>query len=216
MELAAQLEVLGTSALAALCGAAVGLERERSGKAAGLRTHMLVASASAMATGIGAQLVAASGGDPTRVLHAVITGVGFIGSGVIFRDARQQSGLTSSAVIMVTSMIGAACGLGAPVVACGATLLAVSTLWHGKRVGITVSDRWVEPATSRHTRRRFERDRRRHERWLERTPAPASRRTPAPRPCADDVTVVLRDDAELDLRPNPRPRPRVGAGRIDA
>lgn len=139
-----QVLVLGLTGVAALFGAVIGLERERSGKAAGLRTHMLVASASALATGMGGLLVT-SAGDPTRVLHGVITGIGFLGSGVIFRDRRDTAGLTSAAVIMLTAMIGATCGLGAPLLAGGVTFFALATLryvrWVERRFRRRSSDR---------------------------------------------------------------------------
>ena len=93
ISLGQQLTVLALTGVAAMCGALIGLERERSGKAAGLRTHMLVAAASAMATGAGAAF-AGDRGDPTRVLHGVITGIGFLGSGVAGLFVRRQSSVT--------------------------------------------------------------------------------------------------------------------------
>lgn len=177
ISLHAQLTVLWVTGIAALCGAAIGLERERCRKAAGLRTHMLVAAASAMATGVGAALTG-DRGDPTRVLHGIITGIGFLGSGVIFRDRKGTAGLTSAAVIMLTAMIGAACGLGAPVLAVGVTFFALSTLWYVKRVEHTFTTRWSEPRPRR----------------------------PQPRRPASGVLADLRA-VTIDLRPQPRPRP---------
>lgn len=195
---AAQLDVLGLTGLAAACGAAIGLERERSGKVAGLRTHILVSAASAMATGIGTVVV--GGGDPTRVLHGVITGIGFLGTGVIFRDDRQPSGITSAATIMLTAMIGGACGLGAPILAVGATSFALGTLWYARRVEHRLNDRW---------RRQDERRRRDRRAGITmrqlRTLAPIDLRDEA-----DAAADVAASPApRRDPRPNPRPRPRA-------
>lgn len=193
MSLAAQVQVLGFTGLGAACGAAIGMERERSGKAAGLRTHILVSAASAMATGAGAAVVGAHG-DPTRVLHGVITGIGFLGSGVIFRDAKQQSGLTSAAAIMFTAMIGSVCGLGAPVLAIGATTFALVTLWYARRVEQGLNTRWETRSP-----RRSRRDRGRSGTGIAWRDAVAQM----------NGAIDLRDAASHDVRPNPRPQPRV-------
>ncbi|MEK7410734.1 MAG: MgtC/SapB family protein, partial [Actinomycetota bacterium] len=63
--------------IAAVLGGIIGWERDRAGKSAGIRTHMLVAAASAVAVGLGELAVtAANSGDPTRMMHAVFTGIG--------------------------------------------------------------------------------------------------------------------------------------------
>jgi putative Mg2+ transporter-C (MgtC) family protein len=116
--------------VAAVCGAVVGLERELAGKQAGIRTHMLVAVAAALAVGLGTLVIGESVGDPTRVLHGIITGVGFIGAGVLIYDRENASvsGLTTATTILLVAVLGAACGLGAPVLAAGVTALAMLTL----------------------------------------------------------------------------------------
>lgn len=190
---AAQLNVLGLTGLAAACGAAIGLERERSGKVAGLRTHILVSAASAMATGVGTVVV--GGGDPTRVLHGVITGIGFLGTGVIFRDDRQPSGITSAATIMLTAMIGGACGLGAPILAVGATSFALGTLWYARRVEHHLNDRWRRQDARRRRDRRAGITMR-------------QLRTLAPIDLRDDTEPVSSPEPRRDPRPQPRPDPR--------
>lgn len=71
--------------VAAVLGGLVGWEHDRAGKTAGIRTHMLVAASAALAVGLGELVLAHSnGGDPTRMMHAVFTGIGFIGGGMIF------------------------------------------------------------------------------------------------------------------------------------
>ncbi len=100
--------------LAVGLGAGIGYQRERTGKAAGLRTHILVSAGAAVFTlasmyGFGAGLA-----DPSRVAAGVVVGVGFIGAGVIFRGARGEevAGLTTAATIWVTAAIGLAAGAG--------------------------------------------------------------------------------------------------------
>jgi len=100
--------------LAVGLGAGIGYQRERTGKAAGLRTHVLVSAGAALFTlvsmyGFGGELA-----DPSRVAAGVVVGVGFIGAGVIFRGARGEevAGLTTAATIWVTAAIGLAAGTG--------------------------------------------------------------------------------------------------------
>ena len=99
--------------LAALLGALIGFNRERYGKAAGLRTHMLVAMGSAAF--VVAPLVAGMQiGDLSRVIQGVIAGIGFLGAGTIIKHSGDEKivGLTTAASIWMTSAIGVACGLG--------------------------------------------------------------------------------------------------------
>jgi putative Mg2+ transporter-C (MgtC) family protein len=100
-------------ALAAVLGAIVGINRERIGKPAGLRTHMLVAVGAAMFVLTGVE----SGMRPdelSRVLQGVATGVGFLGAGAILKvsESREISGLTTAAGIWLTAAVGVAVGLG--------------------------------------------------------------------------------------------------------
>ncbi|MHB1139905.1 MAG: MgtC/SapB family protein, partial [Microthrixaceae bacterium] len=111
-----QLVLAGQVALAGLLGAMIGLERELLGKRAGTRTHALVAVGSALAVGLGRLVLGDdSGGDATRVLHGVVTGVGFIGAGAILRSPGDRiTGLTTAATVLCAAVVGAACTLGAP------------------------------------------------------------------------------------------------------
>ena len=99
--------------LAGLLGALLGYDRERRGKAAGLRTHMLVSMGSAafvMAPLFAGMEVA----DLSRVIQGVIAGIGFLGAGTIIkhRDDEQIVGLTTAAGVWMTAAIGVACGMG--------------------------------------------------------------------------------------------------------
>ncbi len=129
--LAEQVGVVAKVGIAALLGAAVGFERDQAHKSAGVRTHMLVAAAAALAVSLGALVISSSGtGDPTRMMHAVFTGIGFIGAGMIWTSKKAVGplGLTSAATIMLVAGLGAACGLGAPLIAMAVCLLALVTL----------------------------------------------------------------------------------------
>lgn len=99
--------------MAMLLGAVIGWERERTGKPAGLRTHMLVALGSALFV-----LAPAESGlhmaDLSRVIQGVATGIGFIGAGAILKLSaeREIKWLTTAAGLWVTSAVGVAAGLG--------------------------------------------------------------------------------------------------------
>jgi putative Mg2+ transporter-C (MgtC) family protein len=122
--------------LAALLGGLVGIQRERVGKAAGLRTHMLVALGSAFFVLIpyqaGMQLA-----DLSRVLQGILTGIGFIGAGTILkRDEEEEiQGLTTAAGLWLTAAIGIAAGIGREASAILGTILALIILCLLPRVG---------------------------------------------------------------------------------
>ena len=118
--------LIGLQALiAGLLGAIVGFERGKSGKGVGLRTHALVAIASSAAVSLGGLLVSgASGGDPSRTLHAIITGVGFIGAGAILHSPQGTQGVTTATSVLLVAVIGASVGAGMPIIGVFVTLLA--------------------------------------------------------------------------------------------
>ena len=115
--------------LAAALGGALGYGRERSGKAAGLRTHMLVAIGAALFVLVPEQ-AGMTVGDMSRVIQGVVTGVGFLGAGAIIKHASEQSvqGLTTAAGVWMTAAIGIACGLGREATALLSTVLALVVL----------------------------------------------------------------------------------------
>lgn len=98
---------------ATLLGAIIGLQRERAGKAAGLRTHMLVAMGSALFV-LGGAAAGMSMSDLSRVIQGLATGIGFIGAGAILKlhEKREIEGLTTAAGIWMTAATGVAVGLG--------------------------------------------------------------------------------------------------------
>lgn len=142
-----QLTVSLQTLIAGVLGGVVGYERGRSGKGVGMRTHALVAIAAAASVGIGRLLVVGtSSGDPTRTLHAVITGVGFIGAGAILHSERGTQGVTTATSVFLVAVIGAAVGVGLPIIGIAMTSLALIVLrvlgaWqHGQTNGIERSD----------------------------------------------------------------------------
>ena len=98
---------------ALLAGALIGLQRERSGKAAGLRTHMLVCMGTALFVIAGTQ-IGMEQDAMSRVIQGLATGIGFLGAGAILKteSTREIHGLTTAAGIWMTAAIGVAVGLG--------------------------------------------------------------------------------------------------------
>jgi len=115
--------------LAIALGAIIGYQRERAGKAAGLRTHTLISMGAALFTVV--SIFGFSGAvDPSRVAAGVVAGVGFIGAGVIFRGMRGGgvAGLTTAASIWTAAGVGLAAGAGMWLIAIIAGLAAVGIL----------------------------------------------------------------------------------------
>ena len=112
--------------VAMLLGAVVGIERERAGQWAGLRTHMLVALGSALLVVIPSE-AGLELGDTTRVIQGIATGIGFIGAGSVLKlaDSREIRGLTTAAGVWVTAAVGVAAGLGFA----GVAALSVALAW---------------------------------------------------------------------------------------
>jgi putative Mg2+ transporter-C (MgtC) family protein len=125
-----QVTVIINAALAAVLGSIIGWERDRAGKSAGPRTMALVGAASAAVVAIGAVLdVEADFGDPTRAMHAVITGIGFLGAGLIFTNrSGGTQGVTTAATVFATAAMGVAVGLGFQVAGLGLTFIILAIL----------------------------------------------------------------------------------------
>jgi putative Mg2+ transporter-C (MgtC) family protein len=116
-------------AIAAILGALLGLEREHSGKAAGVRTHMLVAVGAAIFVLVPQQMQMPDA-EVSRVIQGVITGVGFLGAGTILKSTSEETvkGLTTAAGLWLTAAIGIAAGLGREGSAVLSALLALAIL----------------------------------------------------------------------------------------
>ena len=96
--------------LSALLGALIGYERERAAKPAGLRTHILLSMGATLFTILSYE--AFPGSDPARIAANIITGIGFIGAGVIIQQERKVVGVTTAASLWITTAIGMAVGTG--------------------------------------------------------------------------------------------------------
>ena len=117
-------------------GGLVGLDRGLRQKPAGLRTHALVALGAALMTYTGIELAPTEPSAITRVLQGVIAGVGFLGGGVILRDAQDQRvrGLTTAASIWIVAGLGMACGAGHWRTGLVASCLTLVVLMGGRRI----------------------------------------------------------------------------------
>ena len=122
--------VLLRTITAVILGGIVGVQREKVGKPAGLRTHMLVSLGTAVVVlacqGIGMEMDGLS-----RVIQGIVTGIGFVGAGTILKltDQREIQGLTTATGLWMTAAIGVAVGLGALGIAVIATVLTVIVLY---------------------------------------------------------------------------------------
>lgn len=105
--LAADLEVVMRVFLACLLGGMIGWERERHGISAGIRTYSAI-SLGACVFGI----LSFAGPDPTRIAAQVVTGIGFLGGGLIFREGNYVTGLTTAATLWATAAVGLAISFG--------------------------------------------------------------------------------------------------------
>ena len=113
--------------LAVVLGAAIGVEREFSGKAAGLRTNILICLGAAVFTIISKRM-AGENEALTRIAAGVVTGVGFLGAGAIIQDRGGVHGLTTAATIWFMACLGMACGAGLYELAVILTLIAIFVL----------------------------------------------------------------------------------------
>ncbi|MFM2144613.1 MAG: hypothetical protein RI899_401 [Actinomycetota bacterium] len=125
-----QATVVLDAAIAAILGSIIGWERDRAGKSAGPRTMALVGASAAGIVAIGAVLNQTSDfGDPTRALHAIITGIGFLGAGLIFTNQNSGiQGVTTAATVFATAAMGCAVGLGFQIAGVGLTIIILVVL----------------------------------------------------------------------------------------
>ncbi len=128
------LEMVLRLLLAAALGAIIGYQRERAGKQAGLRTHILISTGAALISLISIYGFGGAG-DPARVAAGVVVGVGFLGAGVILhREGGIVAGLTTAATIWVVAGIGLAAGTGLYIIAAVATAIVL---------GVLIMPRWL-------------------------------------------------------------------------
>ena len=137
-----ELEMMPRLVAAFGIGAVLGLDRELRGKPAGLRTHVLVATASAVLMALSELMrdaVPGAQGDPVRMAQGVLTGIGFLGAGTIFRNGDAVRGLTTAGSIWMAAALGLVAGAGFYVLAAGGAVLALLTM-----IMLGWVDRWME------------------------------------------------------------------------
>ena len=130
------LEILTHLFAAAAAGAFIGLERTYHGRPAGFRTHVLVCTASSLLMVLSTNQAAVFSGlpleairvDPARMAQGIMTGIGFLGAGVIMKEGLSVRGLTTAASIWITAAIGIVISAGFYAAAVVATLLTLATL----------------------------------------------------------------------------------------
>ena len=124
------VEILIRLVIAVVLGGLLGLERTLAGKTAGMRTYSMVSLGSALFVGLAQvvlEMTPADGVSPLILASSVITGIGFIGAGLVFHNDHQMkiSGLTTAAGLWVAAGVGIASGFGLYEIATAATILAV-------------------------------------------------------------------------------------------
>src|SRR5579872_2860146 len=102
-EIQPDLEIFARIAIAFALGAFIGWERERHGISAGIRTYGAIALGACV---FGIVSLSVAGADPSRIAAQVATGIGFLGGGVIFRQDKYVSGLTTAATLWATAALG--------------------------------------------------------------------------------------------------------------
>jgi putative Mg2+ transporter-C (MgtC) family protein len=129
------LEMAAHLASAWAAGSLIGLERTYHGRPAGFRTHALVCGASALLMFVTSEQarwaalpLEAVSADPTRMAQGIMTGIGFLGAGVIFKEGLTVRGLTTAASIWITAALGILYGVGLYVPALAGTVLTLGTL----------------------------------------------------------------------------------------
>jgi putative Mg2+ transporter-C (MgtC) family protein len=135
---ALRLDLLAKLALSVILGGAIGMEREVSGKPAGLRTNILICLGSTLLMDLSMNVGVLDGGprvgDPGRIAAQIVTGIGFLGAGTILQSRGAVIGLTTAATIWVVAAIGMIVGAGQYLEAVGSTALVVVVLTALQRV----------------------------------------------------------------------------------
>ena len=130
--------------MAVVFGALIGAERQLSGKAAGLRTNILICLGAAVYTIVSREM-GGSSDSITRIAAQIVTGIGFLGAGAIIQDRGGVHGLTTAATIWLVASIGMGCGAGFYVLASIATAIAVIVLF-----ALAPLDKWLTSFGKKH------------------------------------------------------------------
>ena len=126
--------------VATICGALVGIEREKRNKVAGIRTNILICVGAwifTIASFLASEYYNSS--DPTRILSTIVTGIGFLGAGAIIQNKDKITGLTTAAFIWTISAVGILCGMGLMVTPIVLTIGLISISHYFEKV-----ERWIK------------------------------------------------------------------------
>ena len=123
--------------LALVFGAIIGFEREWRDKSAGLRTLICISVGSATFTLLSYKI--GGNDDATRIAANIVTGVGFLGAGVLLKEGTRITGLTTAALVWLTAAVGMACGSGNIVIALKVTFITVIVMWI-----LPIFEHWVD------------------------------------------------------------------------
>ncbi|NNN07173.1 MAG: MgtC/SapB family protein [Elusimicrobia bacterium] len=132
--------------IATVLGAAIGMERELSDKAAGLRTNILICVGACLFMMVSREFTGQPDADPTRIAAQIVSGIGFLGAGAIMRDGEHVTGLTTAATIWVVAAIGMTVGFGNYRTAAATTVLVLVIQSLFPRL-----DAYVDELRQRHT-----------------------------------------------------------------
>ena len=143
-------EIIVRLILSALIGMIIGVDRQIRNKEGGLRTHGLIASGAALYTIISLSIPQA---DPGRVIAQIVTGVGFIGAGVIFKSQDRVRGITTAADIWMSAGIGTAIGLGMYKPAMIATIIILLILVPARAIDRAIYERYKKKHVQRDSKK---------------------------------------------------------------
>lgn len=152
------MEVVIRMLVAVAIGCIIGIDRDLHGKPTGMKTLGLVSLGACLATmsAMGFSVAAPSANaDVSRVVQGIVTGIGFLGAGVIIQnpDQNRVRGLTTAASIWVTAAVGIVCGLGLWSVALAATVILIALLTLGRLIEKSLHRQWLQkPPAEREAR----------------------------------------------------------------
>jgi len=139
MEELSNLDMVARLLLATLLTGLIGFEREATGKAAGLRTHAMVGFGAAMFTMV--SITGFEAGDPARVAAQIVTGIGFLGAGAIWRSEDRVRGLTTAAGLWAVAAIGMGIGAGLLLLGTVGTMVTLGVLLGLRRIDMVIARR---------------------------------------------------------------------------
>ncbi len=131
------LEIAFRLVLSFMIGTALGIEREYRSKAAGLRTMIVICLGSTIFTEIS---ISIGGNSPDRIASNIITGIGFLGAGVIFKDGLTISGITTATTIWISAALGMAVGAGEYMIAVVSSVVVLIVLTAFERVKLLIEN----------------------------------------------------------------------------